>query len=64
MDIVKKTAQMKADLSAVVTQCNDEGNFGTAQIAQTALQQVASLATRCAAEAEQKKSEATAASAE
>ena len=59
MDLAKKTAQIRDDLSKVVTQCNDEGNFHTAQIAQTALQDAASLAARCKAEAEAAKATAS-----
>lgn len=48
-----KTAKIRDELISVVTDCNKVGNFGTAQIAQTAVQNAAQLADRCAAEAEE-----------
>lgn len=50
--LAELTARIKNELIVVVTDLNTIGNFGTAQIAQTAVQNVASLATRCAEEAE------------
>lgn len=57
MDIAKKTAQIRDDLASVVSALNAEANYNTAQIAQTALQNAANLATRCHAEAEAGKAE-------
>lgn len=47
-----ETAKILDNLIKVVTDLNKIGNFGTAQIAQTAVQNAASLADRCAEEAE------------
>ncbi len=49
--LAARTAKIRDDLIDVVTECNEQGNFGTAEIAQTAVRNIASLADRCAAEA-------------
>jgi hypothetical protein len=53
--IADRTAKIKNDLIAVVTDLNKAGNFHTAQIAQTSVMNASQLADRCANEASKEK---------